>query len=184
MAAAANGSLRSHCSRASGMSRNIWHYLRGCFRFPGLTECAFPRDEAWDCSSALDECCDSMGCEPDACVVFHPADGTEPRNVCVPLGCTPEPCGAERICMGAGTYRDAAVCVKAMCQSDLDCNREPGGKCRMTSDYCGSEQAFYCLYPGRGCLSSAACISDEYFCGVAPNGTDMECQQKPANCPQ
>jgi len=151
--------------------------------FPGLSSCAIIGSETDYCRSRLDECCQTSDCAQGRCLHERPTDGSEAHNVCAVDQCKPGSCGPGGICMIAGTTRDYAVCITAMCQSNLDCNREPDGKCRMVKDSCTNQTAYYCLYPGRGCRADAHCISDAYYCGRAPNGTDMECLPKPRSCP-
>jgi hypothetical protein len=67
------------------------------------------------------------------------------------------------------------MCIKAACQTDGDCDAEPGGSCELVADSCcnGAYLGLFCWYPSRGCASDSNC--DLGFCGISANGTDSEC---------
>jgi hypothetical protein len=67
------------------------------------------------------------------------------------------------------------MCIKAACQTDADCDAEPGGSCELVADSCcnGAYLGLFCWYPSRGCAWDSNC--DLGFCGIATNGKDSEC---------
>jgi hypothetical protein len=147
--------------------------------YPGHTSCIIGGGEASNCDSELDECCSSSDCTDGKCY------GLESRsvrckdfvyhNACATDECTAGSCGPGRACMPAGVLGPVAMCTKAACQTDGDCDAEPGGLCALVADSCcnGASLGLFCWYPSRGCWWDGNC--DLGFCGIAANGTDSAC---------
>jgi hypothetical protein len=172
---------------SDGLPPTMCHDDMGCSGlpcieiYPGHNSCIFQRSEAVECRSELDECCSSSDCAKGKChdMPFPRStrcNDTASHNVCASDQCTPGSCGPEGACLPAGTLGPVAMCIKAGCQTDADCDAEPGGSCLLVQDPCcnGAYLGLLCSYPGRGCWFDGNC--DLGFCGMAANGKDSACR--------
>jgi hypothetical protein len=157
--------------------------------YPGHKTCIIAGGEATECFSELDECCSSSECAEGRCYQTrfpqsdHCHDYTS-HQACVSDECSGDSCGSGRACMPAGVLGPVAMCTNAVCQTDADCNAEPGGSCLLIADSCcnGRYLGLLCWYPKRGCAWNTDCKLGDY-CGVAANGTDTECRLRSSVCP-
>jgi hypothetical protein len=158
----------------------------------GYQVCSFPPAEQTRCWGDADECCSSDDCAQGKCLT---TGDPEPRrvddfdghlhNACLSDECSGDSCGADRVCVPAGTLgpSEVNICMVAKCHQDADCTSEPDGVCRLVNDPCYKRPwGLFCSYPRTECLNDLDCDAG-YYCGVAANGTDVGCMPLPLVCP-
>jgi Dickkopf-like protein len=132
----------------------------------GFRTCVTPVPPPSNCT-ASDTCCPGVKeCAAGATCVAGPLAPScglvvSPSPVCAKEACTvlADCSGSNAICVPAGALdRKANTCLTGGCRRDTDCKDIAGGKCEpVTSNCCSGPNGLYCVYPAKGCRSSADC---------------------------
>ncbi len=89
-------------------------------------------------------------------------------------GCaTADDCtGNNAICVPGGAFDyKVSTCLTGGCRLDSDCKAETGGKCEpVTTNCCDGPSGLYCVYPTKGCRSTADCSAGT-TCQIVNNKT-------------
>jgi hypothetical protein len=130
--------------------------------------------------SASDACCPGVKeCAAGSTCVqtpLGPSCGlvTRPTIECAKSGCTTaaDCTGSNAICVPGGTLdRKVNTCLTGGCRRDTDCTDLAGGKCEPVTTFCCSgPSGLYCVYPGKGCRTSADCTAGS-SCQIMNNKT-------------